>query len=111
MKRPGRLQAAKSFLPTFSGNNIVRGYARWFGVDLACALAELQILGIELDPVYVERLRITIRERERIGRARNERRRLEVDAAAEADRVADCVLGLIPWANDAEPTGSDEIPF
>lgn len=111
MKRPGRLQAAISFLPTFSGKNVVRGYARWFGVDLACALAELQILGIELDSVYVERLRVTLRERERIGRARNERRRLAVEAAAEAERVADYELGLAPWENDAGPTESVEIPF
>ncbi len=111
MRRPGRLQAAKSFLPTFSGKNIIRGYARWFGVDLACALAELQILGIELDPVYVQRLRITLGERERIGRARNERRRLAVEAAAEAEGVADYEFELAPWANDAGPIESDEIPF
>lgn len=65
MKRPARLQAASSWLKTFGGKNVVRGYAKWFGVDLGCALKELQKLGVELDPTYVERLLCTLRSRRR----------------------------------------------
>jgi hypothetical protein len=41
----------------------VRGYATWFGVDLGCALKELQVLGVALDPRYVARLRTTLQNR------------------------------------------------
>ena len=61
MRRAGRLQAARHWLPTFKGKNVVRGYRRWFGVDIKCALIELQMLGVKLDPVHVERLECTIR--------------------------------------------------
>lgn len=83
MNRPRRLQAAPAFLASFTGKYVVRGYARWFGVDLACALVELRSLGIELDPVYVEQLRMNEREKARLGRERNERERLAKPAARE----------------------------
>ena len=69
MQRPGRLEAAKRWVPTYQGKNIVRGYARWFRVDLGCALKELQHLGVPLDPAYVERLRLTLKNRSRPRRA------------------------------------------
>jgi len=57
MKRSARLQSAPHWLPTYTGKNIVRGYAKWFGVDLLCAVRELQLLGVEVAPAYVQALR------------------------------------------------------
>jgi hypothetical protein len=37
MRRPARLMAAVTWLAGYGGN-AVRGYARWFGVDLICAI-------------------------------------------------------------------------
>ncbi len=65
MKRPARLQSAERWIPTYQGKNIVRGYTRWYGVDLGCALKELLLLDVKLDPVYVEQLRQTLRNRSR----------------------------------------------
>ncbi|MFW6351557.1 MAG: hypothetical protein ACOC2E_04160 [Bacteroidota bacterium] len=50
IKRPARLNAAAKWLNEYNGKNIVSGYAKWFGVDKICALSELKILGIEIDP-------------------------------------------------------------
>jgi hypothetical protein len=69
MERPARLESAKRWIPTYSGKNIVRGYARWFRVDLGCALKEFQLLGVPLDPAYVERLRLTLRNRSKPRRS------------------------------------------
>lgn len=69
MARRARLQAARHWISTYAGKNIVRGYATWFGVDLACSVKELQLLGVPLDPVYVERLRVTLQHRERTKRS------------------------------------------
>lgn len=60
MTRRGRLDAARRWLPKYAGKNVVRGYAKWYGVDLGCALKELQMLGVPLDPVYVAQLRKTL---------------------------------------------------
>jgi hypothetical protein len=60
MKRPGRLQSARSWLPTYSGKNIVAGYRKHFGVDWICALKELEMLGVAIDPIYKQQLLITV---------------------------------------------------
>ena len=65
MARRARLQAARQWLRTYRGKKVVRGYAKWFGVDLGCSLRELQLLGAALDPVYVERLSVTLQNRAR----------------------------------------------
>jgi hypothetical protein len=43
----------------FSGKNVVRSYANWFGVDLLCAVKELSLCGVPVDPAYVAQLKTT----------------------------------------------------
>lgn len=54
MKRQARLQSAKSWLTTYTGRNIIKGYKKWFGVDLECAIKELKLLEVKLDEQYIE---------------------------------------------------------
>jgi hypothetical protein len=39
MTRAGRLQSARetNWVANYQGANLVRGYRKWFGVDLLCA--------------------------------------------------------------------------
>jgi hypothetical protein len=53
MQRRSRLQSAKHWISTYSGENIVKGYQKWFSVDLGCAIKELRMLGVKLDEQYV----------------------------------------------------------
>ncbi len=92
MNREARLQSAASFVPGYSGKNVVRGYARWFGVDLGCALKELTMLGVALDPLLVTRMQLAIAAQLRLAQQRAERRRAvlaEAAAAAEAAEAAE----------------------
>ncbi|MCB9678233.1 MAG: hypothetical protein H6737_24240 [Alphaproteobacteria bacterium] len=52
MTRKQRLAAAPKWRRTYGGHNVVRAYAKWFGVDRMCALTELRMLGVKIDPVY-----------------------------------------------------------
>ena len=36
LKRKSRLLSAKSWIPRYTGKNIVKGYAKRFGADLLC---------------------------------------------------------------------------
>jgi hypothetical protein len=47
----------------FSGKNIVRSYANWFGVDLLCAAKELSLCGVAVDPAYVAQFETTFASR------------------------------------------------
>jgi hypothetical protein len=82
MNRPARLASARHWLGAFEGRNVVRGYARWFGVDRLCAVKELGLLGVAVDPEYVAMLERSHQEQIRTsGEARARR-----DAADEAHR-------------------------
>jgi len=43
----------------FSGKNVVHSYAKWFGVDMLCAVKELSLFGVTIDPAYVAQLKTT----------------------------------------------------
>ena len=53
MQRSARLQSAIHWILTYNGGNIVKGYKKWFSVDLVCAIKELRMLGVTLDEQYV----------------------------------------------------------
>jgi hypothetical protein len=57
MSRQARLASARNWLMKFSGKNVVRSYANWFGVDLLCAVKELSLCGVSVDPAYVTQLK------------------------------------------------------
>lgn len=56
MSRQARLQAAKHWIPTYTGKNLFKGYRNHYGVDIHCAIKEFQLLGIPLDPEYITQL-------------------------------------------------------
>lgn len=63
MNRQTRLASARSWLMKFPGKNVVRSYAKWFGVDLFCAAKELSLCGVAVDPSYVAQLKATLASR------------------------------------------------
>ena len=65
MKRSARLLAARKWLATYKGKNVIHGYARWFGTDKICAVIELQMLGVKLDKSRVKRIRLSAGQRKR----------------------------------------------
>ncbi len=87
MKRSGRLQSAPHWIPKYPGKNIVRGYAKHYGVDLLCAAKELQMLGVPVSGDYVRRLRATVEAKAEARRKRKEeeRRARELEELADAD--------------------------
>lgn len=56
MKRPQRLESAKSWLETYEGDKIVKAYRKRYGVSFECAFTELEMLGVPIDPNYKERV-------------------------------------------------------
>jgi hypothetical protein len=75
MKRSGRLASARSWLPKYSGKNVLRGYCKHFGVDWRCAAVELARLGVKIDPQYLARRETT--EAEELRRREAQTRQLE----------------------------------
>lgn len=57
LKREGRLQAAKHWLPKYEGKSMVKGYSKHFGVSKISAVLELRMLGYEISEDYMEKLK------------------------------------------------------
>ena len=56
LKKESRIARARNWLPTYEGTKIVRSYRKKFHVDVTCAVRELQEIGYEFKPGYVENL-------------------------------------------------------
>jgi hypothetical protein len=109
MRRPARLQAAVKWRAGYGGNHIVRGYARWFGVDLLCAMVELRMLGVAIDAEYEQQVRRTIAARA-AGRARWRASKLAAKTKPrEIEWPDDWPVEWIPSEDDE--ASLDEIPF
>jgi hypothetical protein len=109
MRRPARLQAAVKWRSGYGGKNVVRGYARWFGVDLMCAIVELRMLGVAIDAGYEQQVRRSIAARAE-ARARWRAAKLAAKTnPLEIDWPDDWPVEWIPSDEDDAPF--EEIPF
>lgn len=54
--RNARLQNAQKWAEQYKGKNIAKGYSNWFGVDLLCAITELEMLGYKFKLSYKEQI-------------------------------------------------------
>lgn len=110
MRRATRLMAAVKWRAGYGGKHIVRGYARWFGVDLICAITELRMLGVAVDPEYETQLRLTITARA-IWRARRRAEKLAAKIRpVEIEWPDDWPVEWIPTEAEAD-TVLDDCPF
>lgn len=77
MKQVRRLQSAKAWLLMQKKNNIIRAYRKHYAVDWLCAIRELEMLGIALDPEYVKAIKHRVerkfqtRKRKKIEKQKN----------------------------------------
>ncbi|MHA7582190.1 hypothetical protein ACX12E_17640 [Paenibacillus vandeheii] len=63
LNREGRLRAAKLWLRTYNGKNMVRGYSKHFAIDLLGALRELEMIGISIEDNYKKQLRADLQNK------------------------------------------------
>jgi len=84
MTRQGRLSSARGtrWVEKYEGKDIIAGYANWFGVDPLCAVMELRMLGMKIDPERENRIKASIETR-----AAARKRRQELHAQAEFDEI------------------------
>jgi hypothetical protein len=100
MKRGGRLSYARAtgWVEEYKGRNIIAGYSKWFAVDLLCALIELRLLGIKIDPGREEQIKASIKARA-AQRARRKKLR-EQAQIGEVHADPDDFLFILDCAGD-----------
>jgi hypothetical protein len=97
MNRAQRLQCAPSWLATQTGRTPVqtaKAYRKRHGVDWPCAVQELSLLGVNLDPGWVAQL---YRSLEGAQRARRQRRESQEQAwDLDSDHYFAYIAGYTP---------------
>ncbi|MBM7653498.1 hypothetical protein [Neobacillus cucumis] len=58
-----RLQNAKKWIEQYDRNNLAKCYSKWFGVDLVCAITELEMLGYKFEQSYKDQVKRTLESR------------------------------------------------
>lgn len=87
LKRPSRLQAAGHWIPKYDGKNIVKGYAKHFGVNKLCAVTELEMLGYSYSEAYKQKLRDDEVQQQQVAEKRkaDKKRKQMEDVFSEVD--------------------------
>lgn len=76
LTKQGRLDSAKDWITKYDGQNLVSGYAKWFGVDKICAINELKVFGVII-PESLEN-HIIERHKRKIEQRRTAKDKIEV---------------------------------
>lgn len=74
MKLPARLDSAKKRILTYTGKHLLHDYCNHYAVDWRCAVIELKLLGITIDPAYISQRERTEAEMQRQRQAKKEER-------------------------------------
>lgn len=99
--RERRLQMAKAWIPTYTGKNIVKGYRKHFALSPLGAVADLQMLGYEFTPEYIEEL-----NRDEVNRSNSKRKSKEESLEfLEYDEFNDEVAELC-WFSSEDDCGN-----
>ncbi len=82
MKRPQRLESAKSWLETYEGNKVVKAYRKRYGIDFECVFTELEMLGVPIDPDYKEHVlqSVAAQRRKKAERKAEQERLLDIES-------------------------------
>lgn len=92
LKREARLQSAKSWVRSYSGRDIVKGYRKWYGVSTVCAIIELRLLGIAVPETRLCQAKTT---EEQAARQRAARKQVEStdDSTSDSDGTFAYIAG------------------
>ena len=65
MNRESRLRCAKDseWVSKYAGKNLIKGYGKWFGVDLITSVIELRMLGVQIDSAREAQIRASVESR------------------------------------------------
>ncbi|WP_462413210.1 hypothetical protein [Neobacillus sp. Marseille-QA0830] len=110
--RKDRLQNAKKWAEIYNGKNLAKGYSNWFGVDLICAITELEMLGYKFKQTYKEQVKKSIEARQKQKeQRRREKEQIEDDGEGMFYFIAGYTENGVPYGlTRDEMEESDECP-
>lgn len=98
MSRRSRLQSTKvkEWVEKYEGKNIIKGYAKWYAVDLICAMNEVEMLGHSISESTKEKTKKAVEDRNRQKRLQKEKRKQKrelLDMDFDSDETFAFIVG------------------
>ena len=105
MTRQQQLSSARAthWVKKYTEKDLIKGHANWFAVDSLCALMELAILGVKIDPERENRIKASIeacvaaRKRRQQCRAQGELDEIPANADENFAYIAGYTPGGLPY--------------
>lgn len=94
LKKAARLARAKDWIKAYTGKHLVKGYSRWFGVDMLCALSELKLSGVAFTLEAENQIIKSYHQHIEQKRNQKQPRPLKVVEPLEADENFGVIIGL-----------------
>ncbi len=90
-----RLRSAKPWINTYTGSNIVKGYAKKYAVDKLCAVRELRMIGIQISEEYEKQLSnsLEVVRQQRIASRKKREEKLNGRCTFESDENFAMIIG------------------
>ncbi|ETI66642.1 hypothetical protein [Neobacillus vireti] len=91
-----RIENAKAWIETYDGENIVKTYAKMYGLNLKNAMKELGLIGVHINSEEREQIKRLIKERNLQKERKKEKRKrkaLEIDAFNDFDDTFAFIAG------------------
>lgn len=104
LKRAGRLDNAKVWIKNYEGKNIVKSYAKWYGVDIICAMTEIEMLGMTFSEKRKSQIKQELADSKRQKSLRKKKRKVK-EAMMEYDYDSDETFAFIAGYTEGD------IPF
>ena len=98
--RSVRLQNAKKWAEQYNGKNLAKGYSKWFGVDLLCAITELEMLGYQFKQSYIEQVK-----QSRMAKQIQKEKRKHENAKIEVDFSDETFYFIAGYTENGAPFG------
>lgn len=93
LNRIKRLLSAKEWIETYDGANIVKGYAKKYGVDKFCAIYELRMMNISISEEYEKQLKQSIEALKKQRQLKKEEKEQELKCEWESDENFATIMG------------------
>jgi len=100
--RKKRLAVAKSWMQTYEGKYLIKGYTRRYKVDILCAIVELRMLGIEISEEYENQVKQSI---EGSRRAKELKKQQRAEAAYLEDYIDEGFYFVAGYTSGGAPYG------
>ena len=81
--RKHRINSAREWVKTYSGNYIVKSYSKKYAVDKVCAINELRFIGVEISQEYEIQIRRSIEDLKKQKQLRKEKREQELNSISD----------------------------